>query len=226
MTCRRSQYNLQNKLQIDITFNSPEAVILAGTGADITKGTDYAYSVKDIRMEYDIINEPSMSLDVKRQYNFGVVVPFKRYIKYRFEEINKNDSVINLKINVPCKSLSHVLIFAIDPNDRKDWSRKEVFKNLDIKSVNVAIEGKPNQLYTSGLTTQYTYDQILKFLKHNTTVTIGEFLTTKYALVLDLRKSYDDGLHGNGLELRDEMTIEIKRIASGSCKLRLTGDTY
>ena len=226
MTCRRSQYNLQNKLQIDITFNSPEAVILAGTGADITKGTDYAYSVKDIRMEYDIINEPSMSLDVKRQYNFGVVVPFKRYIKYRFEEINKNDSVINLKINAPCKSLSHVLIFAIDPNDRKDWSRKEVFKNLDIKSVNVAVEGKPNQLYTSGLTTQYTYDQILKFFNHNTTVTIGEFLTTKYALVLDLRGSYDDGLHGNGLELRDEMTIEIKRIASGSCKLRLTGDSY
>ena len=89
-----------------------------------------------------------MSLDVKRQYNFGVVVPFKRYIKYRFEEINKNASVINLKINAPCKSLSHVLIFAINPNDRK-----EVFKNLDIKSVNIAVERKPNQLYTSGLTT-------------------------------------------------------------------------
>ena len=73
MTCRRSQYNLQNKLQIDITFNPPEAVILAGTGADLTKGTDYAYSVKDLRMEYDIINEPSMSLDVKHQYDFGVV---------------------------------------------------------------------------------------------------------------------------------------------------------
>ena len=73
-------------------------------------------------MEYDIINEPSMSLDVKRQYDFGVVVPFKWYIKYRFEEIN--NSVINLKINEPCKSLLHVLVFAIDPNDQKDWSRK------------------------------------------------------------------------------------------------------
>ena len=94
-----SQYNLKDKLQIDITFNSPEAVILAGTGADLTKGNDYTYSVKDIRMEYDIINEPSISLDVKHQYDFGVVVPFKQYIKYRFEEINKNDSFINLKIN-------------------------------------------------------------------------------------------------------------------------------
>ena len=211
----------EDKLKVNITFNSPEAVILAGTGADLIKGNDYTYSVEDLRMEYDIINEPSMSLDVKRQYDFGVVVPFKRYIKYRFEEIDKSDSVINLKINAPCKCLSHVLISAIDPNDRKDWSRKDVFKNLDIRSVNVAAEGKPNQLYSSGLTTQYTYDQVLKFFNHNTTVTIGEFLTTKYALVLDLRGSYDDSHHGNGLELKDEMTVEIKRIASGSSKLRL-----
>ena len=176
-----SQYNLKDKIQIDITFNSPEAVILAGTGADLTKVIEYTYSVKDLWMEYDVINEASMSLDVKRQYNFRVVVPFKRYIKHRFEEIKINDSVINLKINAPCKSLSYVLIFVIDPNDRKDWGRKEVFKNLDIKSMNVAVEGKPYQLYSSGLTTQYTYEQILKLFYHNTTVTIGESRSTKYA---------------------------------------------
>ena len=96
-----------------------------------------------------------------------------------------------------------------------------MFKNLDIKSVNIAVEGKPNQLYISGLTTQYTYDQILKFFNHNTTVTVGKFLTTKYALVLDLRGSYDDALHGNGLELKHEMTVEIKQISSGSGKLKL-----
>ena len=81
-------------------------MILAGTEEDLTKGTDNTFSVKDLRLEYDIINEPSMSLDVKRQYDFGVVVPFKRYIKYRFEEINKNDSVINLKISLACTNLS------------------------------------------------------------------------------------------------------------------------
>ena len=87
--------------------------------------------------------------------------------------------------------------------------------------MNEAFKGKPNQLYTSGLTTQYTDDQILEFFNHDTTVTIGEFLTTKYALVLDLRGSYDDSHHGNGLELKDEMTVEINQIASGSGKLRL-----
>ena len=114
-------------------------MILAGTEADLTKGSDNTFSVKDLRLEYDIINEPSMSLDVKRQYDFGVVVPFKQYIKYRFKEINKNDSVINLRINAPCKSLSHVLIFAIDPNDRKERKQlKKFFISLnpnDMKSL-------------------------------------------------------------------------------------------
>ena len=92
-----------------------------------------------------------------------------------------------------------------------------------MSSVNtiVAVEEKPNKLYSSGLTTQYTYDQVLKFFNHNTTVTIGEFLTTKYVLVLDLRGSYDDALRGKGLELKDEMTVEIKRISSGNGKLKL-----
>ena len=112
------------------SINSPEALILAGTRGDLP-------TLIPSKMEYDIINEPSMSLDVKRQYDFGVVVPFKWYIKYRFEEIN--NSVINLKINEPCKSLLHVLVFAIDPNDQKD----------------VAVEGKPNQPHISVLTTQY-----------------------------------------------------------------------
>ena len=55
-----------------------------------------------------------------------------------------------------------------------------------MSSVNtiVAVEEKPNKLYSSGLTTQYTYDQVLKFFNHNTTVTIGEFLTTKYASLI------------------------------------------
>ena len=63
-------------------------MVLAATGADLTKATDYTYSFKGLRMEYEIIKKPSMSLDVKRQYDFGVDVPFKRYIKYNFEEIN------------------------------------------------------------------------------------------------------------------------------------------
>ena len=85
--------------------------------------------------------------------------------------------------------------------------------------MNVAVEGKPNQPHADHLRADNTISRHgLKIFNRNTTVTIGEFLTTKYALVFDLRGSYDDALHENGLELKDEMTMQI---SSGIGKLRL-----
>jgi len=45
---------------------------------------------------------------------------------------------------------------------------------------------------------------------------MGEFLTEKYALCLDLRPSIDARMHGNGFELKnttDGFTIELQRVA-------------
>ena len=83
--------------------------------------------------------------------------------------INKSDPVVNLAVNVPSKSMSHILILAVDPEDRKQFAHTEHFKNLDITKVNIGIEGveKVNALYASGLQTHNTYDQILKMFKEN-----------------------------------------------------------
>jgi len=46
--------------------------------------------------------------------------------------------LVNLNVNVPLKSLAHILILAIDSaEDRKPFDRKEVFKNLDVTKVNL-----------------------------------------------------------------------------------------
>jgi len=106
-------------------------------------------------------------------------------------------------------------VLAIDTaKDRKPFERKDVFKNLDITKVNVIIEGKPNQHYAQGLSKENTWSEIVKLFKENG-VSMGEFLTTKYALLLDLHPSVDNKMHGNGIELRnttDGLTIEIHRV--------------
>jgi len=46
-------------------------------------------------------------------------------------------------------------------------------------------------------------------------VSMGEFLTEKYALLLDLRPSTDNKMHGNGVDLQnmtEGLTIEIQRV--------------
>lgn len=54
---------------------------------------------------------------------------------------------------------------------------------------------------------------------------MGEFLTEKYALCLDLRPSIDKTIHGNGVVLQNTaegLTIEINRVAgAGGGKLKL-----
>ena len=139
--------------------------------------------------------------------------------------INKSDPVLNLAVNAPSKSLSHILILAVDPDDRKSFAHTEKFKNLDITKVNIGIEGveKVNALYASGMQKENTYDQILKLFDSDD-VSLGDFLTEKYALCFDLRPSRDASLHGNGANLQnmsEGVTLEIHRVAGGSGKLNL-----
>ena len=39
--------------------------------------------------------------------------------------VNKTDPVVNLSINTPSRSLSKILILAIDPDDRKQFAHTE-----------------------------------------------------------------------------------------------------
>ena len=134
--------------------------------------------------------------------------------------------MVNLSVNAPSKSLSQILILAIDPDDRKQFTHTEKFKNLDITKVNIGIEGveKVNALYASGMQSENTYDQIVKMFSENG-VTLRDFLTEKYALCVDLRPSTDESLHGNGANLQNTsegVTLEIHRVAgTGNGKLNL-----
>jgi hypothetical protein len=212
------QASLADKLEFKLTFNNKKAVILGSTTTLAeSKDGDYDYSVTDIRTEWDQITSPALASTMRSVYQ-RLAVPFTRVLEHRFMSINKTDAVVNLNVNAPSKSMSHIVILAVDPEDRKAYQHKEVWKNLDITRVNIGIEGVENinALYASGLQTENTYDQVLKLFDSDD-VSLGEFLTEKYALVLDLRPSVDSKLHGNGTSLintSEGVTLQINRVAS------------
>ena len=211
------QASLNDKLEIRLTFNDKKAVILGSSPTlAAAADADYDYSVTDIRTEWDQITSPGLASSMRSVYQ-GLALPFTRFFEHRFMTHPKNDPVLNLTINAPAKSMSKILILAVDPDDRKQFQHTEKFKNLDITKVDIGIEGveKVNALYASGMQTHNTYDQILKAFKENG-VSLREFLTEKYALCLDLRPSIDDALHGNGANLQNTsegVTLEIHRVA-------------
>jgi len=208
------QHSLADKLEIQLTFNDAKSIILGSTSAlAAANDADYGYTFTDIRAEWDQITDPDIARSMASQYQM-FALPFTRLVQHHFRVI-KSDNVVNLNVNTPSKSLTHVLVLAIDSaEDRKSFERKDVFKNLDVTKVNVTVEGKPNQLYVQGLSKENTWSEITKLFQENG-VSMGEFLTTKYALLLDLRPSVDNKMHGNGVELRnttDGLTIEIHRV--------------
>ena len=221
------QASLDDKLEIKLTFNDKKAIILGSTPAlAAADDADYDYFVTDIKTEWDQITSPSLASLMSSIYQNGLALPYTRVFEHRFMTIKKSDPVVNLSINTPSKSMSKILILAIDPDDRKQFAHTEKFKNLDITKVNIGIEGVKNinALYASGMQTHNTYDQILKIFKGNG-VSLRDFLTEKYELCFDLRPSIDDALHGNGAYLQNTsegVTLEIHRVAgTGNGKLNL-----
>ena len=83
--------------------------------------------------------------------------------------------------NAPSKSMSKIVILAVDPDDRKQFVHTEKFKNLDITKVNIGIEGveKVNALCASGIQTENTHDH----------VSLRDFLTENYGAVTDPDKN-------------------------------------
>ena len=221
------QYGLGDKLEIELMFNNVASIIKGSTVTlAAAADSDYSYTVTDIRTEWDQITHAELASHMNLQYSM-LALPFTRILHHQMKVINKTDAVVNLNINVPSKSLTHVLIFAIDPEDRKNHQHNDVFKNLDIEKLTMTIEGKPNQLYASGMLKENTFDEIQKlFPDIDVDVTMGEFLTSKYALCLDLRPSIDKTLHGSGIRLENTaegLTIQLHRTAatSGTGKLHL-----
>ena len=121
-------------------FNDSKAVILGSTPAlSAAADSDYDYSVTDICTKWDQITSPGLASSTRSVYQ-RLALPFTRVFEHRFMSINKSDPVINLSINALSKSMSKVLILAVDPDDRKQFQHNEKFKNLDITKVNIGIE--------------------------------------------------------------------------------------
>ena len=115
--------------------------------------------------------------------------------------------------------------------EQKSYTRDmSKFYNPKIDEVSVIVEGKPNQLYAKGMQSFEQYDEICKYLaegkqKDNNAnevkkqlqlhdLSVGEYLTNKYALWLDFRMIDENYLHGAGRKIeKSEINIQIKKKA-------------
>ena len=128
----------------------------------------------------------------------------------------------------------------MSPRNNPSLATLRPFTTPQITKVEVTIEGIPNQLYGQGMRAYQMWDEAKKYfapgsMRHHdvgtvvkdlalSDVNLGEFLTSKYSLWLDLRTCDDDSLHNSGRRIENAsegITIQITKKAEATGALNI-----
>ena len=213
------QAGLGDRLEYELTFNDYEKVIKS-TDPDST------YKIKNICLEFDMVSDTELTRQIRQQVSGKMVIFYDRILRHRKIPKNKSDTLWNINLNVPAKSMKGILMLFEDP----ERTNTEVYYNPKITKVEITIEGVPNQLYSQGMKAYQQWDEINKYFaltsKRNKTTDsvlkdihfadtiLDKYLTSRYALWLDLRTTDDNSLHGSGRRIENAsegITIQITK---------------
>ncbi|VDH90991.1 Hypothetical predicted protein [Mytilus galloprovincialis] len=212
------QAGLGDRLEYELTFNNYSNVIKS-------TDTSASYTIKNICLEFDMVTDTELARQIRQQVNGKMVILYDRILRHRKITKNKSDTLWNINLNVPARSMKGILMLFEDP----ERTSTETYYNPNITKVEMTIEGVPNQLYSQGMKAYQQWDEINKFFalnsKRNKTTeevlkdlnlsytTLEKYLTTNYALWLDLRSTDDNSLHGSGRRIENASEV---REANGS----------
>ena len=213
------QSALGDRLEVELTFNDYDKVIKS-------TDTSASYIIKNICLEFDMVSDTELARQIRQQYEGKMTILFDRILRHRKITKNKGDTLWNINLNVPARSMKGLLMLFEDP----ERTSTETYYNPKIEKVEMTIEGVPNQLYSQGMKPYQHYGEINKFFaltsKRNketdqiakdlyfTNVSLQKYLTDCYALWLDLRTTDDNTLHGSGRRIENAsegITIQITK---------------
>lgn len=215
---------LKDRLSYELTFNNHGKVI---NSTDV----EAKYTIFDISLEFDIVHHAELARLIAQQYQSRVAVYYERVLHHSTLQKSKKDTIWNLNLNTPSRSLKGILM--LFEEETEPFGRKsEQFYNPKISKLTCTIEGRPNQVYASGLLPYQHFDEVRKLFAggrlrnptadlvskdlHLHDVRVDEYLTKKYALWLDLRTTEDNKLHGSGRRIEngsEGITIQINKEA-------------
>ena len=226
------QSALGDRLEYELTFNDFSRAIRA------TGDADASYVIENVSLEYEIVTQPELARMIANQYNGRLAILYDRILRHRKISRDKSDTLCNINLNVPARSMKGVLMLFADVTTQQPFARNaESFYN---PKITVTIEGIPNQLFSQGMRAYQMWDETKKLFapgkkRHPEValvakdlglvdVSLGEFLTSKFALWLDLRTTDDDRLHGSGRRIENAsegVTIQLTKTAEAAGALNI-----
>jgi hypothetical protein len=211
---------LKDRLSYELTFNEYSRVI-------VSEDPEAEYVISDISLEFDIVHHAELARLIAQQYQSRLPIYYERVLCHSTFPKNKKDTIWNLNLNTPARSMKGILLLFEDAS--KSYARRsERFFNPKITKLTCTIEGQPNQVFANGLLPYQHFDEIRKLFSggrhqdptvdlvskdlHLHDVRLDEYLNTKYGLWVDLRTTGDNKLHGSGRRIEngsEGITIQI-----------------
>jgi hypothetical protein len=160
-----------------------------------------AYTLENIELEYESIDNVELARDVESRYNAGRKLSFEHVTLMKKTEWDKDSTLINETINVPRSSMKAIVM--LFTSKTKTDSEEYVYPNVE--KVRVTVEGVPNSVYCQGIPKTRLYEEAKRIF--GSTEGLGELshqsLTSfsndkKFALVIDLRTVNDANTYGSG----------------------------
>lgn len=174
------------------------------------------YTLKNICLEYDYVQEPTIASSISQKYSNHVHL-INDYKAHTTKEVSAAESDFEININATYESLRSILVFF-----KADNKASIEYKFPNITNVKVDIDGATNQLFTSDYLPVYSYTDAKKYFQIES---MGEsnmnqetFYTDKYCLNIDLRTIDDEMSSGVGREIKDYIKLKISKGASDACK--------
>ena len=199
------------------------------------KNTAADYKVTNIRLRFTKITSRGLANQVVSAFSGSYTLLYDRVHHMKTFPVSTSDQLWNWTIATPVKSLRGILLIGKLNDQLSDYGRVvDKTWNMDIKRINITIEGVNNVLYDKGLRQSDIYDEAIKFwsgaykspadidrmtkeLKLST-ITPKKFYEDHYCIWLDLRCIEDNHLHGSGMKLNrnsEGITLAIERNSNG-----------
>ena len=150
------QSALGDRLECELVFNDYSRVVVA-TGDAAT-----SYTVENICLEFDMVTQPDLARQIRNLYAGRLAVLYERVLRHRKITANKSDTLWNINLNVPARSMKGILLLFEDPAAAFQRDT-ESFYNPKIEKVEACIEGIPNQLYSQGMRAYQLWDEARKY---------------------------------------------------------------
>ena len=98
------QSALDDRLEYELTFNDYSRVIQDAGDANAS------YHIEGISLEYDMVTLPELARMIDNQYKGRLAILYDRVLRHRKMTMDKSNTLWNINLNVPARSMKGILM--------------------------------------------------------------------------------------------------------------------